>query len=179
MTSGSRSTLADLQADIDRLLDQLRDLAHSIRPSVLSDRGLLEAVEAQAGRLPVPVVIRASPTLRGARFPPAIEDAAWFGIAEGLTNALKHARADRVEVGLGRRDGLLEVEIRDEGPGFDPSETTGFGLATLRDRMAVLGGQLIIESSPGAGALLRMRLPLPEQTDGNGRCALSSPTTAT
>jgi signal transduction histidine kinase len=105
-------TLADLQADIDRLLDQLRDLAHSIRPSVLSDRGLLEAVEAQAGRLPVPVVVRASPTLRGARFPPAIEDAAWFGIAEGLTNALKHARADRVEVGLSRRDGLLEVEIR-------------------------------------------------------------------
>ncbi len=172
-------TLVDLQADIDQLLDQLRDLAHSIRPSVLSDRGLLEAVEAQAGRLPVPVVIRASRTLRGARFPPAIEDAAWFGIAEGLTNALKHARADRVEIGLGCRDGHLEVEIGDEGPGFDPSVTTGFGLATLRDRMAVLGGQLIIESAPGTGARLRMRLPLPEPNDGNGRCALSLPTTAT
>jgi signal transduction histidine kinase len=73
-----------------------------------------------------------------------------------------------VEVGLSRRDGVLEVEIRDHGPGFDPRETTGFGLATLRDRMAVLGGQLNIESSPGAGAHLRMRLPLPEQTNGNG-----------
>jgi signal transduction histidine kinase len=135
---------------------------------VLSDRGLLEAVEAQAGRLPLPVVIRASPTLRGARFPPAIEDAAWFGIAEGLTNALKHARADQVEVGLSRHNGLLEVEIRDHGSGFDPRGTTGFGLATLRDRMAVLGGQLNIESSPGAGARLSMRLPLPEHTDGNG-----------
>lgn len=171
-------TLVDLQADIDRLLDQVRDLAHSIRPSVLSDRGLLEAVEAQAGRLPIPVVIQASPTLRGVRFPPAIEDAAWFGIAEGLTNALKHARADRVDVRLGCRDGLLEVEIRDEGPGFDPSVANGFGLATLRDRMTVLGGQLIIESAPSAGALVKMRLPVPDENGGKGRCALSSPTTA-
>ena len=173
------ATLEELQAEVARLLDELRDLAHTIRPSVLSDRGLLEAIEAQASRLPMPVVIRADPSLRGARFPARIEDAAWYGIAEAMTNSLKHAAAGRIEVRLAHASGRLHIEVGDDGLGFDPQQVDGFGLAALADRMAVLGGRLMIDSAPGAGARLRMDLPVPAPTDRNGRCASPSPTTAT
>jgi signal transduction histidine kinase len=153
-------TLVAVQTDIQGLLDELRDLAHRIRPSVLSDRGLLEAVEAQAARLPLPVVIDADRELRGARFPDPVEDAAWFGIAEAMTNTLKHANAQRLVVGLARQDGHLDVLVRDDGRGFDPAQSPGFGLTALADRMAVLGGRLTVESGLGAGTRLHMDIPL-------------------
>ena len=175
----SATTLAELQGDVTHLLDQLRDLAHSIRPAVLTDRGLLEAVEAQAARLPVPVVIRADRALRGRRFPQHIEDAAWYGIAEAMTNSLKHAAGGPIIVGLVCRDGRLAIDVDDDGPGFDVHAAAGFGLAALADRMAVLGGRLTVDSAPGAGARLRMELPLPYLVERNGRCASPSQTTTT
>ena len=159
-------TLVELQADVLRLLDELRDLAHRIRPAVLSDRGLLEAVEAQAARLPLPVLIDADQDLRGARFPDQVEDAAWFGIAEAMTNTLKHAAADHLVVGLARLDGHLEVQVRDDGRGFDPACSAGFGLTALADRMAVLGGRLTLDSRLGSGTLLQMDFPLARSNPG-------------
>jgi signal transduction histidine kinase len=157
------TTLADLQTDVNRLLDELRDLAHSIRPAVLSDRGLLEAVEAHATRLPVPVVIDADQTLRGVRFPVQIEDAAWFGIAEAMTNALKHSDTARIIVSLTRQNGHLEIGVSDNGQGFAAENPPGFGLAALADRMAVLGGHLTVNSAPGHGTHVRMNIPLPAE----------------
>lgn len=154
-------TLAELQSDVLRLLDQLRDLAHRIRPAVLNDRGLLEAVEAQAARLPLPVLIDAGQELRGARFPDHIEDAAWFGIAEALTNTLKHAAAEHVVVALARQNSHLQVQVRDDGRGFDPACSAGFGLTALADRMAVLGGRLTLDSRLGSGTRVHMDIPLP------------------
>jgi signal transduction histidine kinase len=127
---------------------------------VLSDRGLLEAVEAHAARLPVPVVIEADQTLRGVRFPAQIEDAAWYGIAEAMTNALKHSATARIVVSLTRQNGHLEIDVSDNGRGFDPRTADGFGLAALEDRMAVLGGVLAIDSAAGRGTRLRMDIPL-------------------
>ena len=173
------ATLGELQADIDMLLDELRDLAHTIRPSVLTDSGLLDAIEAQAARLPIPVTINASRNLRGVRFPADIEDAAWYGLAEAMTNALKHSTATRLDVRLAQVSGRLELEVADDGSGFDPPQAARFGLTALADRMAVLGGQLVVDSAPGDGARVRMLLPLPAPTEGDGRCASSSPTTAT
>jgi signal transduction histidine kinase len=157
------TTLADLQTDVNQLLNELRDLSHRIRPAVLSDRGLLEAVEAHAARLPVQVVIDADQTLRGVRFPAQIEDAAWYGIAEAMTNAMKHSVPSRIIVSLMRQNGHLDVGVSDDGRGFNPETAAGFGLAALADRMAVLGGQLSVDSRPGRGTKLRMNIPLPAE----------------
>ena len=93
--------LAELQRDLGDLLVHLRDFAHAIHPPVLADQGLLEAIEAQASRLPLEVVIEADPALRGVRYPHHIETATWFVVSEALTNAVKHARAARVLVAAG------------------------------------------------------------------------------
>jgi signal transduction histidine kinase len=98
--------------------------------------------------------------LRGVRFPPDAEAAAWFVVAEALTNTVKHAAARRVQVTLGRLDGRLAVAVSDDGRGFDPAAARGLGLSSLADRMSIVGGTLRIDSRPGAGSTLRAEVPL-------------------
>jgi len=158
--SRADESLADVQRDLAALLGHLREFAHAINPPVLADKGLLEAIEAQAGRLPIEVVIEAEPALRGVRFPRHAESAAWFVVAEALTNTVKHAGAGRVRVALGQRDGRLAVEVSDDGRGFDPAAARGLGLSSLADRMSIVGGTLRIDSRPGAGSTIRAEVPL-------------------
>jgi signal transduction histidine kinase len=158
--------LDELQADLHRHLSHVREFAHTVHPPVLADRGLLEAVEAQASRLPIPVLIEADPALRGARYPEPVESAAWYLIAEALTNVVKHAHAGHVVVAITDRDGHLVVEVRDDGRGFDPAGTRGLGLAGLADRMDIVDGSLRIGSAPGAGTCVHAELPLPATDDG-------------
>jgi len=153
-------SLAELQRDMSELIGQLRDFAHAIHPPVLADQGLLEAIEAQAARLPLEVVIEADPALRGVRYPPPVETATWYVVAEALTNAVKHARARRVLVALAQPDGQLAVEVRDDGCGFDQATVGGLGLASLADRIAIVNGTLHIDSTPGQGTTLRAQVPL-------------------
>jgi signal transduction histidine kinase len=153
-------SLAELQRDLGDLLIHLRDFAHAIHPPVLADQGLLEAIEAQASRLPLEVVIEADPALRGVRYPQHIETATWFVVSEALTNAVKHARAARVLVALAQPDGHLAVEVRDDGCGFDSSTVRGLGLASLADRISIVHGDLRIDSARGRGTTLRAEIPL-------------------
>ncbi len=152
--------LAELQRDLGDLLSHLRDFAHAIHPPVLADQGLLEAIEAQAARLPVEVMIEADAALRGVRYPQHVEAATWFVVAEALTNAVKHAGARRVLVALTQPNGSLAVEVRDDGCGFDPATVRGLGLASLADRMSIVNGALRIDSRPGRGTTLRAEVPL-------------------
>jgi signal transduction histidine kinase len=161
-------SLAELQRDMSGLLGQLRDFAHAIHPPVLADQGLLEAIEAQAARLPLEVVIEADPALRGVRYPPQVETATWYVVSEALTNAVKHAQARRVLVALTQPDGQLAVEIRDDGCGFDQASVRGLGLASLADRIAIVDGALRIDSSPGRGTTLRAEVPLTAAGAGDG-----------
>jgi signal transduction histidine kinase len=153
-------SLADTQHDLGRLLVQLREVAHAIHPSVLVDQGLLEAIEAQAARLPLEVVIEADPALRRVRYPQRIEAATWYLVAEALTNAVKHAQAHRVVVAMSQPNGRLTVEIRDDGRGFDPASPRGLGLAGMADRIAIVDGTLRVDSAPGRGTALRADIPL-------------------
>jgi signal transduction histidine kinase len=153
-------SLAELQRDLGNLLGQLRDFAHAIHPPVLADQGLLEAIEAQAARLPVEVMIEADVALRGVRYPPHVEAATWFVVSEALTNAVKHAQARRVLVALTQPNGSLAVEVRDDGCGFDPAAARGLGLASLADRISIVHGALRIDSGPGRGTTLRAEVPL-------------------
>jgi len=152
--------LAELQADLGRLLGQVREFAHTIHPPVLADQGLLEAVEAQAARLPLAVVIEADSALRGARYPQHVEAATWYVLSEALTNVVKHAAARQVCVTLRQPGGRLVVEIRDDGCGFDPEVPRGLGLTGLADRVAIARGTLRLVSCPGGGTTLCAEIPV-------------------
>jgi signal transduction histidine kinase len=115
------------------------------------------------------VVIEADPALRGVRYPKHIEAATWYVVAEALTNAVKHARARQVIVGLAQPNGSLAVEVSDDGCGFDVAAPRGIGLAGLADRIAIVNGALTIDSSRGAGTRLRAEVPLGVHTSGSER----------
>lgn len=150
--------LEDVQRDIGAILRDLRELAQGIHPSVLSDAGLAEAVRDRCARLPMPVAVRISPELWQRRFSDEVEGAAYFFVAEGLANVLKHASATSVRVDLASQDGQLELAVRDDGCGFDAGAARRTGLAGLSDRVSALGGRMWVDSTPGGGTALQARL---------------------
>jgi signal transduction histidine kinase len=133
---------------------ELRDLARGIAPPVLADRGLAAAVEALGHRSAIPVTVDVELDRRPV---PVIETAAYFVVAESLTNAAKHAGGAPAHVRI-RRDGeAMRVDVSDEGPGgADPD---GGGLTGLRHRVEALDGTLEVTSPPGAGTTIRAVLP--------------------
>jgi signal transduction histidine kinase len=152
--------LADMQRDLAVTLQDVREIAYAIHPPVLSDRGLLEAIEAQSSRLAVPMAVRADPQLRGVRFGEQIEATAWYVLAEALSNVVKHAGASEVEVSLSQQDGRLGLVIRDDGCGFDLGRPRGLGLAGLSDRLDTVGGSLTITSGAGLGTSVCVHIPV-------------------
>jgi signal transduction histidine kinase len=153
------ATLAELQADARQALEDLRELVHGIHPPVLSDRGLLEAIEARVARLPIDVRIEADGLARGARLPEEIEGAAYFLVCEGLVNTLKHASAQHASVRLAATPTSVRIEVIDDGQGFDPAAVACSGLRGLADRIEAVGGSLRVESRPGNGTCLGAELP--------------------
>jgi signal transduction histidine kinase len=147
--------LDDARTELDRALEELRELARGIHPAVLTDRGLEPAVQALAARAPVPVDVEAMPT---DRLPAAVEAAAYFVVAESLTNVAKYANAEHASVRVGREDGFAVVEVSDDGVGgADPA--AGTGLRGLADRLAALDGRLEVHSPPGGGTVVRANIP--------------------
>jgi signal transduction histidine kinase len=135
---------------------ELRDLAHGILPADLTRGGLRAGVRAIAARFELPVEVE----VPAQRLPAEIERSAYFIMAESLTNVVKHSQAEGAEVRAFVDDGMLHVEVRDDGVGgADPD---GHGLIGLRDRATALGGQLNIDSPPGGGTLVVATLPLSE-----------------
>jgi signal transduction histidine kinase len=141
--------------ELDSALGELRELARGIHPAVLTDRGLATALETLASRAPVPVELAELPD---ERLPEAVELAAYFVVAEGLTNVAKYANATHATVGIARENGRLVVEVADDGVGgADPEH--GSGLRGLADRIAVLEGRLEIDSQRGRGTTIRAQIP--------------------
>jgi signal transduction histidine kinase len=142
--------------ELDQGLEELRELARGIHPSVLWDRGLEAALEGLAQRAPLPVEFSA--TTRGARLPDQVESAAYFVVAEALTNVARYSHATHARVEVIREDGLVRIEIADDGVGgADPSR--GSGLRGLLDRLAAVDGRLEIESEPQRGTTIRATIP--------------------
>jgi signal transduction histidine kinase len=141
--------------ELGRALEELREFARGIHPAVLTDRGLGPALEALAERTPLPVDLCEMPP---ERLPAPVEAAAYFVVAESLTNIARYAGAHRASVKVARADGYAVVEVADDGVGgADPA--AGSGLRGLADRVAALDGRLEIHSPPGAGTLVRARVP--------------------
>ncbi|HEY3260989.1 MAG TPA: sensor histidine kinase [Pseudonocardiaceae bacterium] len=158
------TVLAEVQADATELLADLRELAHGIHPPVLSDRGLVEAIETRADRLPIAVEVLAAPALRERRFGEEVEGAAYFVVCEALTNVVKHAAASTAVVELAATNGHLSILVRDDGTGAGAAAgsiyANGHGLTNLRDRVEALGGSLRIDGNPGTGTQLTAELPV-------------------
>jgi PAS domain S-box-containing protein len=150
------TALLDLAIDdLATGLQDLRELASGLHPSVLSERGFVAALEALALRAPVPVELAAVPD-RG--LPEQVEVAAYYVVAEALANVHKHAGARRVAVRATVDDAALLVEVADDGAGGADPE--GEGLRGLLDRVEALGGSLDVDSPPGRGTHVVARLPL-------------------
>jgi signal transduction histidine kinase len=144
------------QQELTLALGELRELARGIHPAVLSDRGLGAALEALAGRAPIEVDLAELP---GDRLPEPIEAAAYFVIAEALTNVAKYAHASQATVRVARRNGHAVVEVADDGiGGADPDR--GSGLRGLADRVSALDGRMSLDSPAGAGTRLRAEIPV-------------------
>jgi signal transduction histidine kinase len=151
---GARELVEKARGEAKLAMGELRDLARGIRPALLSERGLSEAIGALAARTPLPTNVDVE--LDG-RLPPPVELAAYFTVAEALTNAVKHARARSAKVRLWRENGRLRIEVRDDGlGGADPN---GHGLDGLNKRLAALDGTLAIASPKGGPTVLYAEVP--------------------
>jgi signal transduction histidine kinase len=149
--------LGEIETETQAALEDLRDLARGIYPPLLADRGLVEALGAQARKSPVPVTIE--PDGLG-RYRPEVEAGVYFSVLEALQNVAKYAEARSVRVMLGADAAEVRFEVTDDGRGFDPSDTKlGTGLQGIVDRVSALGGEVEITSHPGRGTTVAGRVP--------------------
>ena len=161
--------LAEPLEHAQRATEELRELAHGILPAVLTQGGLRAGVDSLATRSPVPVRVDVPST----RLPAPAEATAYFVVAEALTNVAKHAGATRVQVTARAEDGVLRVDVRDDGVGG--ARADGSGLVGLADRLAALDGRLWIESTPGKGTRIAAEIPLPHEAPALAGHAGTSP----
>ena len=153
---------AELAAELERLaegldtaLDELREIAHGIHPAALAKGGLVTALTGLARRSDVPVRLDVR---IDARLPEQIELAAYYVVAEALTNAAKHADATGVDVEVVAGAGVVRVCVQDDGRG-GADVSGGSGLVGLKDRVETLGGRISLHSPPGAGTKVEIALP--------------------
>lgn len=151
---------AVLREEVDRAIDHLgltvqdlRDLASGLQPAALAGGGLRAAIEDLANRIPIHLDL----DVDEGRFRPNLESAAWFVVAEAVSNAVKHAGVDRVEIGVRRAGQALEVVVADHGSGG--ADPRGSGLQGLADRVAALGGTLAVAEQEPRGTRVEARFP--------------------
>ena len=141
--------------ELGHALEELRELARGLHPAILTDHGLAPALGALAARAPLPVEL----AVPGERLPPSVEAAAYYVVAESLTNVAKYAAARSARVRVECRDRVALVEVEDDGRGgADPS--CGSGLRGLADRVEALAGRLSVTSEPGCGTVVRAEIPV-------------------
>jgi signal transduction histidine kinase len=146
---------ADAAAHLKEALNELRELARGLHPSVLETDGLEPALKQLASRSPVPVALSASI----GRLPEALEATSYFVVAEALANVAKYAQATRAEVSVAIDGAAVRVRIADDGVGGARPDS-GSGLSGLLDRVAALDGALSVDSPRGVGTVIEARLPL-------------------
>jgi PAS domain S-box-containing protein len=152
----ARQTMDGVVGELNRVIEELREIARGIHPAILSEGGLGPAMRTLARRSAIPVELG---NLIEHRLPEPIEVAAYYVVSEALTNAAKHANASHVQVETAVRDGSLRLSIDDDGHGgANPAQ--GSGLVGLRDRVEAVGGSIEIDSPRGEGTHIVVQLPL-------------------
>ncbi len=153
----ARKTLTAAQDQLAQGLDELRELARGLHPAVLTDRGLGPALQALVKRAPVPVEITELPEERLAG---PVEAAAYYVVAEAITNVAKYARASAVTVSVHRSNGRATLTVSDDGVG-GADAALGTGLRGLADRLEALDGRLYVDSPPERGTRITAEIPCP------------------
>jgi PAS domain S-box-containing protein len=159
--SGARDILEEASTELAAALAELRELARGLHPAVLADRGLEAALDSLAERAMLPVDVEVE---LEARLPAAVEVAAFYVVAESLTNVARYANASRAVVRVASAAGDAIVEVRDDGVG-GAEVGVGSGLRGLTDRLAALDGRIEIDSPADVGTLVRAIIPLPGGED--------------
>uniref|UniRef100_UPI001F28D906 sensor histidine kinase n=1 Tax=Agromyces humi TaxID=1766800 RepID=UPI001F28D906 len=142
----------------------LRELAQGIHPPVLSDNGLVAAVESGVARYPIPLSVEADAAVRAERYPDEVETTAYYVVREALANTAKHADATHASVALARSNGHLRISITDDGRGLgtvSPASASGGGLANIRDRVAALRGTVRVSAAEPSGTGTTVLVDLP------------------
>jgi signal transduction histidine kinase len=160
----AQGQLAGVRQHLEAIEEQLRHLAHELRPRILDDIGLVPAIEFLADgvqkRRHVAVTVDATVERRLSAL---VETTVYRFVQEALNNAGRHAHASRIVIGVGNTRRLLRCTIQDDGVGFDPAMLAqphhGLGLTGIRDRIDMLGGTLEIDSTPGHGTRLTIIIP--------------------
>jgi PAS domain S-box-containing protein len=158
--AGARKDLVAAREQLGHALEELRELARGIHPAILTDGGLAPALSALAMRAPLPVEITDVP---GGRLPEPVEAAAYYLIAEAITNVAKHAQASHVAVSVRRDDARVVVNVADDGVG-GADAAGGSGLHGLADRVEALHGRLRVDSPPGCGTRIEAQIPVTSAT---------------
>jgi signal transduction histidine kinase len=151
-----RADLAQVSQGLIGTLEELREIARGIHPAILAQGGLGPALKTLARRCPVPVELQLE---LESRFAEPVEVATYYVVAEALTNAAKHAEASLVRITGGVRDGVLRVQVQDDGRG-GARTAGGSGLLGLLDRVEALDGTLLLHSPPGGGTSVELALPI-------------------
>jgi signal transduction histidine kinase len=162
--AGAAARIRELEASAEEALEELRSLAHGVRPALLTDRGLIEALRSAIAHSGLPATLRGESVRR---YPPEIESAVYFCILEALQNVAKHARgAGHVRVRIdGDTPGELWFDVRDDGPGADDAALeSGAGITNMHDRLAAIDGSLHVISHRGIGTCVFGRAPVPMHT---------------
>jgi signal transduction histidine kinase len=167
LSSAARARVPESVRLIKEMIGQVQTLAFELRPPMLDQMGLVQALQdlvtQHAERAGVRARFTATPT--DARAPVEIETACFRIVQEALSNVARHARARHVDVTLTTQDVALEVTVRDDGVGFNVERLrTGLGLVGMGERADFVGGRLDVESAPGAGTTVRARFPFPRAT---------------
>jgi signal transduction histidine kinase len=152
---GTRKQLDRVATELDGVLDELREIARGLHPAILAAGGLQPALKTLARRSAIPVHL-GNQVYR--RLPAPVEIAAYYTVAEALTNTAKHARATTAQINVAESHGVLHVRVHDNGHGG--ADFHGSGLVGLKDRAEALGGHLRLHSPPRAGTTLEIELPL-------------------
>ena len=162
--SEMRAAVAEVRELVRSTLQDVRQLAVELRPKALDDFGLVAALErlTESFGEQTGIAVAFESTLPTGRLPAEVETALYRIVQESLTNIVKHSRADQVSVVVGRKENLVTVVVEDNGVGFDPGRPRdgGLGLIGMRERVALLGGRLAVESRPGAGTTFVAEVPL-------------------
>ena len=160
-----RAAVAEVRDLVRSTLQDVRQLAVELRPKALDDFGLAAALErlTESFAEQTGIAVGFHSALPAERLAPEIETALYRIVQECLTNIVKHARAGSVSIVLGRKPDAVTAVVEDDGGGFDPARTRdeGLGLIGMRERVALVGGRLTIESRPGAGTTFVAEVPVP------------------
>ena len=162
--------VAELKRLVNQAMDGLLNLARQLRPSALDDHGLVPAVETQLKRFSSRTGIEVRLDTRGEpdELPEVVQTAIYRVAQEALTNVTRHAGATVVELDLEEEEGAVELRVRDDGGGFDPSAVVrtstdvpggGLGLVGMAERARLVGGELDVRSAPGGGTTITLRVP--------------------